>query len=87
MKTVTITFPLREQIQVITVAEHGLLLSHPSHADAADFLSAQYGLCMDKSMSIVEAVRAGYAQSVQEPVEPSNTAHSTCAVWSAFALF
>ena len=58
MKTVTITFPMREQIQVITVAEHGLLLSHPSHADAADFLSAQYGLCMDKSMSIVEAVRA-----------------------------
>lgn len=58
MKTVTITFPLWEQVQVVTVAEHDLLVSHPSYASAADFLSAQYGLCMDKAQAVIEAVRA-----------------------------
>ena len=58
MKTVTITFPLREQVQVITSVELSLLLSHPSRNAAADFLSSQYALCMDKAHAIINAVRA-----------------------------
>lgn len=57
-RNVTVTFPLREQIQLITYAEHNLLLNHPSHADAADFLSAQYTLPMDTAQAIVKAIRA-----------------------------
>lgn len=58
MKTVTITFPLREQVIVITVAEHDLLVSHPSMNAAADFLAGQYGLLPDTAQAVIEAVRA-----------------------------
>lgn len=58
MKTVTITFSLKERLLVITSAEHRLLLDHPSRAYAADFLSNQYGPQLDTAMAVVEAVRA-----------------------------
>ena len=59
MKTVTITFPLREQqFQVITVAEHDLLVSHPHVGAAVEFIRNQYALLQDTAQAVVEAVRA-----------------------------
>lgn len=58
MKTVTITFPLREQVATITVAEHDLLVSHLSRSAAAQFLCSQYDMHVDAAEAIVEAVRA-----------------------------
>lgn len=58
MKTVTITFPLREQVQVVTVAEHDLLVSHPHRGAAVEFIRNQYALLQDTAQAVVEAVRA-----------------------------
>ena len=57
MKTVTITFPLREQLLVITNAEHDLLVSHLSRNAAIDFLRSQYLIHQDTAQAVVEAVR------------------------------
>lgn len=56
--TVTITFPPEEQVQVITVAEHDLLVSHTSMNTVIEFIRAQYALPWDKAEAIVSAVRA-----------------------------
>jgi len=58
--TITITFPLGEQVQVITVAEHDLLVSHPSMNAAIEFIRAQYVLPWDKAHAITDAVRATF---------------------------
>lgn len=56
--TVTITFPLMEQTQVITSAEHDLLVNHLSRNEAIEFIRLQYALQFDAAEAIVEAVRA-----------------------------
>ena len=58
MKTVTITFPLREQVQVITTAEHDLLVSHLSYNAAIEFIRSQYALQFDTAEAVTSAVRA-----------------------------
>jgi ribosomal protein L7/L12 len=56
--TVAVTFPLREQTFTITVAEHDLLVSHPSRLAAAEFLRSQYSIYTEAAEAIVAAVRA-----------------------------
>ena len=56
-RNVTVTFSLREQVQVVTVAEHDLVASHPHIGAAVEFIRNQYALHPDKAQAIVAAIR------------------------------
>jgi ribosomal protein L7/L12 len=49
---------LREQIHIITVAEHDLILSHPSCNAAIEFIRSQYSMYLETAQAVVNAVRA-----------------------------
>lgn len=65
-RTITITFPAKEESFIITAAEHDLIVSHPSRDAGAEFLSRQYALSMSKARAILNAANAANATRLSE---------------------